>query len=167
MKNLICLFVILFAASVFADIGPVNRSITLDNAGAVQAGANESYFVNVLNVSNGALVDGQPVVLDTTSDNEFSVTTSASVGARPHCVLNEACAIEKLCECQIRGRKSNVQFDSTSAVATVGQAIYMSQDNAGYVGSLSAAPAATDWKLGVALDSASSSGDLDVFIDLR
>lgn len=152
----------------FADVGLVGRSTSLDAAGVVQAGSLEKFFINVKNESGGALEDGDVVVLDVANDNGYSVTTSTTAGAVPHCVLNQACADDQMCECQTYGYKSNVNFDVTNASATAGELVFISESNAGKVeAEAKGSIAASDVPLGVFYDAAAASGDVEVFIKLR
>ena len=102
MKKLlafILLAVMSLATVTLADVGPVGRSAKLDGKGAIQPGSTEKWFINVKNVSGGALLDGDVVVLDVTSDDGYSVTTSTTAGDTPVCVYAEACAAGAMCKC--------------------------------------------------------------------
>lgn len=168
MKNLILLVAMLLTSVAFADIGPSGRSTSLDATGSLQAGSIEKFLIKVKNASGGALVDGDVVVLDMTADDGYSVTTSTTAGDVPLCVLDEACASLALCKCQTYGYKSNVNFDVTNATATAGFLAFISEDNAGKVeAEAKASIAASDVPIGVFYDSASASGDVEMFIKLR
>lgn len=168
MKNLIMLISLVFAFNAFADVGLVNRSTSLDATGSLRAGSLEKFFINVKNVSGGALLDGDVVVLDTTEDDGYSVTTSTTAGAIPHCILNQACADDQMCECQTFGLKTNVNYDATNVVASAGHLAFISEDNAGFVeGEAKASIAASDYPIGVFMDTPSASGDVELFIRLR
>lgn len=167
-KILLVLSMLLVATVAFADVGPVGRSASLDAAGAIQAGSVEKWFINVKNVSGGALESGDVVVPDVTEDDGYSVNTSTTAGAFPLCVLDEACADDAMCRCQTWGIKTDVNFDSTNANATAGLQVFISENNAGDVQAEALGSyAAGDMPIGVFLDSASASGDVEVFIKLR
>ena len=167
MKFMLTLLFLLSTVA-FADVGLVGRSTSLDAAGAVQAGSLEKFFINVKNQSGGALEDGDVVILDVSNDDGYSVTTSTTAGDTPHCILNEACAAAAMCSCQTYGYKSNVNFDVTNGNATAGFPVFISESTAGKVeAEAKGSIAASDVPLGVFYDSATASGDLEVFIKLR
>lgn len=167
-KLMIILSVLLVATVAFADVGPVGRSAQLDATGAIQAGSVEKWFINVKNVSGGALESGDVVVPDVTEDDGYSVNTSSTAGAQPLCVLDEACADDAMCRCQTWGLKTDVNFDVTNGNATAGELAFISENNAGDVqGEVLGSVAASDRPIGVFLDSAAASGDIEVFIKLR
>lgn len=172
MKNIVLLIALFASFMAMADIGPVGRSTEIDGTGAFK-GPHEKFYINVKNVSGGTLQDGDVVVLDTTELDGYSVNTSTTAGAVPHCVLalkpgNSSCADDELCRCQTFGIHSNVNFDDTNAEATAGFLVFHSENNAGYIqGEAKGSVAASDYPVGVFLESSTTSGDLDVFIRLR
>lgn len=168
MKFLLALALTVFTVTAFADVGLVGRSVSVDGAGSLQSGSLEKFFINVKNQSGGALLDGDVVVWDSSNDDGYSVTTSATAGAVPACVLNEACAASALCECQTYGLKTNVNFDVTNASSTAGFLAFISESNAGKVQAEALASyAASDVPIGMFYDTVAASGDVEIFIKLR
>ena len=165
-KLLVMLSMLLMASAVLAEEGP-NRRGSLDGAGSFK-GPDEKFFISVKNVSGGALLNGDVVILDVTEDDGYSVNTSATAGAVPHCILSEACADDAMCKCQTYGIKSDVNFDVTNASATAGQQAFISESNAGNIEAEALGTiAASDSPVGVFFDAASASGDVELFIRLR
>lgn len=168
MKKISVLVFALLSLTAFADVGPVGRSAAVAGDGSIQSGSAEKWFINVINTSGGALESGDVVVLDAAEDDGVSVTTSATAGAVPVCVLAEACADDALCSCQTYGLKSDVNFDVTNASATAGELVFISESNAGKVqAEAKASIAASDVAIGVFYDAAAASGDVEVFLKLR
>ena len=168
----ITLIALLLSFAAMADIGLGNRSVSVDNTGALKAGSLEKVYINVVNGSGASVADGAVMVINTASDDGYSVTTSTTAGAIPVCVMSKpdgsACAANKLCRCQTYGYNSGVLFDSTNVSATAGQAAYISENNAGYVQAEAiASVAATDIPIGVFYDTTASSADVELFIKLR
>lgn len=158
----------LLSLPLMADIGPVGRSTYIDGKGNLVENSREQWFIYVRNSSGGALVDGDTVVIDTASDDGYSVTTSTTAGARPVCVLAEACANLKSCKCQTYGLKTNVNFASNVTNATAGKQAFISETFAGSVqAEQDANVGARDLPVGTFLDAATSSGDVELFIQLR
>lgn len=158
----------MFAFNAVADIGLVNRSTSLDATGTLRSGSLEKFFVNVKNASGGALENGDVVVLDVSADDGYSVTTSTTAGAIPHCVLAVACAVGAVCKCQTYGLKTDVNFDRTNAASTAGFLAFISEDNAGKIeAEAKASIAGSDYPVGVFMDTVSASGDVELFIRLR
>ena len=160
------------SVTAFADLGPVGNSFFQQLDGTAVSGSIEKWFINVKNVSGGALADGTVVVPDTTEDDGYSVTTSTTAGSTPLCIIakedGSSCADDAVCRCQTYGLNSGVLFDSTSASATAGQSAYISESNAGYVeAEPTASLAAFDKPIGVFLDTVAASGDVQLFIKLR
>lgn len=165
MKKLLVLAAMIFSVNAIADIGPAGRSGSLDAAGAFN-GPAENWFINVKNISGGALVSGDVVVLDVTADDGYSVTSSTTAGDFPHCVLAVACADDAMCKCQTYGLKDDVNFTPDQDNAAAGGPAFLSESQAGKVDAISA-PAFSDRPIGVFYDAATATGDVQVFIKLR
>jgi hypothetical protein len=166
------LALVVMTSTAFGDIGPVARSTSLDGTGSLQSGSEEKFYIYVKNVSNGTLADGAVVVLDTSADDGYSVTTSTTAGATPICIIaregGRTCADDQLCRCQTYGLNDGVQFDATTDSHTAGQSAFISESNAGYVmGTLFTSVAASDKPVGVFYDTGDTSGDVQLFIKLR
>lgn len=166
MKNLILILSILFAFTAIADIGPSNRSVAPDNTGAVSSDKLDKYFITVKNQSGGALVSGDVVILDVANDDGYSVTSSTTAGAVPHCVLDESCADDAFCKCQTYGLKTDVNFTPDQNNAAAGGQAFLSETQAGKSDAITSVGAG-DRPIGVFYDAASASGDVEVFIQLR
>ena len=165
MKKLLLAFTIMAVsfASV-AEEGP-NRRASLDGAGSFQ-GPEEKFFISVKNVSGGALESGDVVILDTTEDDGYSVNTSTTAGAVPHCVLQEACADDAMCKCQTYGLISNLNFTPDQNNAVAGGQAFISESQAGKADAITSVGAG-DRPIGVFMDAASATGDVELFIQLR
>ena len=170
MKKLILLIVsivAIFSCAAFGDVGPVGRSTTLDGKGVIRDGGVEKWFINVKN-GGSAMNDGDVVVLDTSADDGFTIATSATAGATPLCILDVACAAGAVCRCQTWGLKTNVNFDSDSGVATPGEQVFISENNAGFVQSqVIGSIVASDRSIGIFYDAVTATADVEVFIKLR
>lgn len=166
MKKLIALFLAIFSLATLADFGPVGRSVSLDGTGTLQAGSLDKYFINVKNVSGGALSDGDVVILDVTEDDGYSVTTSTTAGVMPHCVIDQQCADDQLCRCQTYGLKTNVNFTPDQDNAAAGGLAFISESQAGKVDAITSVGAA-DRPIGVFMDAVTATGDVELFIRLR
>lgn len=169
MKKLLIAFSLaLMTTLTLADIGKVGRSTSFDNAGTYQTGSREKFEIVVKNQSGGALEDGDLVIWDVSNDDGYSVTTSTTAGAKPACVLSEACAAGAACKCQTYGYKSNVNFDVTNESATAGDCGYLSESNAGKVqGEQLSLKTVDDVCVGIFYDAAAASGDVEMFLKLR
>lgn len=165
MKKIGLVFALLLSVATLADFGPVGRSVDLDNTGALKGG-EEKFYINVQNVSGGALSDGDVVIMDVTEDDGYGVNTSSTAGAVPHCILDEDCADDELCRCQTYGLKTNVNFTPDQDNAAAGGEAFISESQAGKVDAITS-PGAADRPIGVFLDAATSSGDVELFIKLR
>lgn len=165
MKNFVALLAVLFSVTTLGDWGPTGRSVDLDGTGALKGG-EEKFYINVKNVSGGSLSDGDVVILDVTEDDGYSVNSSTTAGAVPHCVLDEACADDELCRCQTYGLKSNVNFTPDQNNAAAGGLAFISESQAGKVDAISS-PGAADRPIGVFFDAATATGDVELFIRLR
>lgn len=161
------LMFILMIGGAYAEIGPVNKSISADNTGAVYPGTLDQYYIRVKNTSGGALLNGDAVIIDVSQDDGFSVTTTTSGStATPHCILDQACASSQICRCQTYGLKEIANFDSTTASAVAGNEVFLSPDYAGKVRA-ELIPGTGGTPLGIFYDAASASGEVEVFIYLR
>lgn len=149
----------------FAIIGQIGSSTALDYAGVVKAETLDKLFINVKNVKGTTVSAGAAVVLDLTADDGASVTTSASAGQSPLCIMVNACANNALCLCQTKGKLDAALFDSTAAAAVAGSRFYMSTNNAGWISARGTA-SATEVAGGIFYDAASASGSVEVFISL-
>jgi len=173
MKNLFLAFALLLVAfTAFADMGPVGRSVTLDNLGAVQSGAVEKWYINVKNVKGSSVADGSVMVMDLTEDDGYSVTTTTTAGQVPVCIMakkdGSACADDAVCRCQTWGLNAGVLYDVTNDTASAGDQVFLSEDSAGYVESEALGTiAASDVAIGIFMDDLTASGDAEVFIKLR
>lgn len=163
MKLLILLASIFTATASHAMISPVGRSTALDYAGAVITSTVEKHFINVK--AGASYAAGTAVVLDLTADDGATVTTSASAGQSPLCIVPVACTSGKICKCQKYGLLDAALFDSTNANAVAGSRWYMSSTNAGYL-SARATSLATEVAGGIFYDAATASGSVQVFINL-
>lgn len=165
MKNLVLLFALMMT-SVYAEVCLEGRSTTVDLLGNVVN--QEICYVNVKNGLGSSIAKGNAVILKAGVEDGFTVTTSATAGAVPHCIMLEACADTKVCKCQTYGYADYLDFDSTNGVATDGGLIFISEDNAGYVESEALGSiAASDNPIGSFLESVSASGEVKAFIKLR
>lgn len=166
MKTVILIFSLLTAFTAFADKGPVGRSVTLDNAGSVQSGSQDNWFINVKNSSGATLAAGDVVILDETDDDGYSVDYTTTAGKFPHCVMNESCADGVVCECQTYGYRSDCNFTPDQNNAAAGAGMYISESQSGKIDAITS-PAATDHAIGIFLDAATATGDVECFIKLR
>lgn len=170
MKKIILVLLSLFAFTVGAEYCDFasGTSVSLKADGSIKDGVVEKCFINAINRSGGTLAVGTVTVWETTEDDGASVTTSATAGAIPACILVESCADDAACKCQVSGLFDSVLFDSTNANATAGQSAYISENNAGYVqGESLGSVVATDVPVGVFYDSASASASVELHITLR
>jgi len=175
MKKLFLVFILLIAGIALADIGPVGRSVQQDAIGNVMSGSQDNWYIFVQNGSGGSLADGTVVVLKTASDDGYSVTTSTTAGAIPHCIIARetaaACADEAMCRCQTYGRNTGVVFDITNGPGgSAGEWAFISESTAGFIeAEVTGSVALTDNPVGVFLDDTTSgaSEDVDLFIRLR
>lgn len=165
MKKVFLIIATLFVANTLADYGPVGRSVDIDGLGVLKGGV-EKWYTKVKNVSGGALSDGDVVILDVTEDDGYSVNSSSTAGAVPHCVLNQDCADDELCECQTYGPKSNVNFTPDQDNAVAGGEAFISESQAGKVDAITTVGAG-DRPIGVFFDAATATGDVELFIRLR
>jgi len=163
MKNLIiCLFAVI-AVNAMAFIGPVDRSANLSYDGTAINGTLEKHFMNVVNGSGGQLASGSVVVMSTTADDGFTVTTSTTQKNVPVCIMRDVCAASALCACQVYGL-ANALLDSVAGnSATAGERFYLSGSNAGYISGVASQNGAQAAG-GVFLDSSVASGSIKVFI---
>lgn len=165
MKNFIVFTALMLSAfGAFSEEGP-NRRGSLDATGSF-AGPDEKFFISVKNGSGGALVSGDVVILDVSADDGYTVTTSTTAGAVPHCVLAEACASLAMCKCQTYGLASDLNFTPDQNNAAAGGQAFISESQAGKSDAITS-PAAGDRPIGVFMDAATATGDVEVFIQLR
>jgi hypothetical protein len=165
MKLLIAsLLFISLSASAF--VGTVGRSTALKYDGTVEAASVEKHFINVKNAYGSSISAGAAVILDLTADDGASVTISTGAGYSPLCIMDKACAANKLCKCQVYGIYDAALFDSTSTAAVAGKRWVMSTNNAGYI-SARTTDLATEAQGGIFYDAASASGTVQVFINLK
>jgi len=163
MKLLLLSFVLTFSA--FGKVCLEGRSTTEDGTGSVKG--QEICYVTVKKGSGGSLAKGAVTILDEDAENGFTINTSSTAGAVPHCVLMEACASNKVCKCQTYGYASFVDFDVTNSNATKGNLAFISENNAGYIqGESEGSYAASDVPVGVFLETASASGEIKVWLKL-
>jgi hypothetical protein len=165
MKKILLGLVCFLALSAHADIGPNGRSTNLKYDGTIDTSTVENRFVNVLNGTGGTLAAGTVVTWDLTADDSATITTSASAGQSPVCIIAKSCTTLKLCSCQRKGKVAAALFDSTGNNAVAGSRWYMSSANAGYV-SARGTSLATEVPGGIFFDAASASGTIDIYIDL-
>lgn len=167
MKALLFIITLVLSLASFADIGPINRSANLTNAGAVQSGTLEKIFINVKNSSGGTLSAGQIVVADLTDDDGVSVDITTTAGSVPMCMITESCAVGKLCKnCQTYGLYDSGLFAHDGVNAVAGKPFFISEALAGSIGAISS-PGGDDIAAGVFLDDATATGAVQVFIKMR
>lgn len=165
MRKLLVLCVFCMT-SLYAEVCLTGRSTTEDNTGAISG--QEVCYVNVKNGLGSALAKGNVVILKASSEDGFTVTTSATAGQVPHCIMMEACADAKVCKCQTYGYADFVDFDVTNSTATAGNLVFISENNAGLVQAEALGSyAASDVPVGVILETTSASEEVKVFIKLR
>lgn len=164
MKLLLLSFVLTFSA--FGKVCLEGRSTTEDGAGSIKS--QEICYINAKNGSGGSLAKGAVVILKAASGNGFTVTTSTTAGAVPHCVYMEACASNKVCKCQTYGYADYVDYDyANSTGATDGNLAFISESNAGLIQAENEGSyAASDVPVGVFLESATASGEVKVWLKL-
>lgn len=169
MKTVVTLFALLFASIAMGDVGPSGFSNSMSNAGTVKH--SEKHFIYVKNNagSGAALAVGEVVVFDTSADDGVSVTTSATAGAFPACIVSEAASQGDLFRCQTYGL-ANVKFDvgTVYVTATAGQDAFLSEHEGGNVQATAfASIAASDKPIGTFLDDSAVSGSIEAFLRLR
>lgn len=166
-SSLLIAMVMFISCDSIADIGPQGRSVNLQYNGQVDPATLEQRFMNVVNRSGGSLAVGSIVVLDVSNDDGASVTTSATAGSVPMCVIaKKVCADDKLCICQTYGLFDGALFDVGGGNAAAGKPFYISETTAGKIGAI-AAPDASDIPGGVFLDAATSTSAVKVFLKLE
>lgn len=163
-KLLLGLLLLTAVTAVLAEVGPANRPATLDTAGAY-VGPDAKWFINVKNVSGGALVTSAVVVLDQTEKDGYSVNTTTTASGFPFCVLAEACADDAMCSCQTYG-VANVNFDGANNDAVAGAPAFLSETTAGKVDGITA-PALTDRPIGEFFSAGGADAVMSIFIKLR
>jgi len=173
MKKMIkYLALALVSASAMADVC-IQHTAFLDATGAVKS--EPLCYERVKNGSGGSLAVGSIVILDLTADDGVTVTTSTSRNAVPFCVVMETIAANGIGKCQTYGREADgVLFDAFGGVdkaATAGNAIYISTTRAGYGQGINPAnnPSAVGlvYPVGIWYDTASATGSVEAFIQLR
>lgn len=164
-KFVTLLFALIFTLSAFAEIGPINRSTGIQYDGTAASDQLEKRYINVINNAGFEIASGAAVVLDTSADDGASVTISASAGLSPLCIMDVACADNKLCLCQTYGYTSKALFDQSGVSATAGKRFYLSSANAGYVAAR-ITENASEAPGGIFYDASAASGAVEVFIDL-
>lgn len=170
MKKFI-LLALIFAVSfnAIADIGLINRSTTEDNTETLVAGSLEKNWIYVKNNSGDTASEGAIVIIDTSSDDGYTVTTTITASSKPHCMIDESCSNGKMCKCQTYGYTDKLLFEADNAAGTAGEYVYISETWLGYAQVFdSDSPVAfTDIPIGQMYDAVSSSADIEVFLKLR
>jgi len=163
-KVLISLFAIV-SMNVHAFNGTIGRGAALSYDGTVDANSIEKQSINVKNSHSVSIPAGSAVTLDLTADDGASVIISATAGLSPLCIMEEACAVGKICACQTNGKLDSALFDVGAGSAVAGKRFYMSSVNAGYLAAR-AADVATEVPGGIFYDAAAASGSVQVYIKL-
>ena len=169
MKKLfVFISILLFALPAIAMNGPIGRSTSLAFDGSIKDGVVPQYYENYINRDGASAAAGSVMCLSLIEDDGASIVSCpAAAGGTPICVLSIACADDKACKCQYWGLNASVLFDSTNAGATAGQAMYVSENNAGYgQATVFGSVVATDVPIGVFYDSASASAAVEIFLKL-
>lgn len=165
MKKLVLGVIALFAINAHAFNGTIGRSASLGYDGTVDASSIEKQSINVKNTHSGSIPAGSAVTLDLTADDGASVIISATAGLSPLCIMEEVCAVGKVCACQTNGKLDSALFDVGAGSAVAGKRFYMSSVNAGYLAAR-AADVATEVPGGIFYDAAAASGSVQVYIKL-
>lgn len=163
MKKLfIALSLLALTFSAFAINGTLGRSNSLKYDGSIEVGTAEKLSINVKNTHSAEISKGMAVVLDTSADDGMSVVISTTAGLSPLCIMEEACAVGKLCACQVYGKNDFALFEPT-ATATVGKRWWLSGSQAGYI-SARATELATEVAGGIFFDASAATGAVEIFI---
>ena len=166
MKLFTLIIGVFIAFNAIASIGPKGHSTVMKVDGTADANSLEKEFINVINNEGSSIPAGAVVSLDASVDDGASVIIDTTAGLMPLCIMVNACADNALCLCQTYGLFDSALFHSGGGTATAGKPFYLSTRTAGYI-EHKAAPAATDYKGGVFYDASSSSGAVQVFINMK
>lgn len=175
MKKIVLLIAMLTATLAFAIItDPMSNQF--DNTGAVSK--RDKAFISVKNSSGSTVSDGWVMVYSTSTDDGITVTTSTTNGTTAACVVADGSGSiadgAMIPKCQVFGYHSGVQFGSNLSqptTATAGEAIFVT-NAAGKVSGLSATETDTALevvklhKIGIALDTSTTSGVIESFLNL-
>jgi hypothetical protein len=163
MKNLSLIVALVVASASFTAKAQPAAHNSFDATGTIKTYKKVHTFVK--NGTASTIADGSVVCLDLTADNGATVGLCAALGDPALCVVDEAsgCAASAMCKCLVEGYKSNLVFDGSGNDATAGMAVYSDID--GKAAGITS-PAATDYGMGVFLDSSTDSGSIEAYIRL-
>lgn len=171
MKNLLLILMTalaLYSVGVNADIGNVDKSVSVDNAGTLLGGV-EKYFVKVKNSSGNSRAAGSTAVLDYTADDGYSVTGTTSFGDQPMCMIAETCASGATCLCQTYGYTDILLFSAAGGASVAGGRLFASTASNGYFQAhpIAVVQAVTSYSWGVFYDVSTVSGAVEAFLRMR
>lgn len=106
---------------------------------------------------------GDLVTLDLSADDGATIAATDAKGEAALCVMVKACTSGGIVPCRVWG-KINANFTGTADAAVAGVPVY-AQVYSGKVGGFTS-PSGHAYPVGIALDSSSSTGDLEIFVQL-
>lgn len=119
-------------------------------------------FVTIENNSGEALVAGEVVIRDTSSDDDFTVTTSATNGVFSKCMVTKAVASGAQGECQTKGYTDALRVSAFEGAISAGDSLVHSADAIG--GKAATGAGAGDHIIGVALDAAAATAQIEAVL---
>lgn len=157
MKNL---FLAMILGIVTFSVGAAQNA--LDGTGAVKT--RHAKYLVVKNSASVALTEGEFVGPDLTVDDGISVDFVYAKSAKALCmIVDESCAVGKMCKCQTYGFTDLAYFGAGDGSATAGGVGYVTV--AGEV-TIDGSVAASDFPAGIFLDASSASGAVQFYITL-